>query len=59
VDKKAATTYLVKKKNNGKVIAIKANKQANKGKGAERIWLPKEIIATMKSTNKIWVPLVK
>jgi hypothetical protein len=32
VDKKAAT-YLIKKKKNGKVIAIKANKQANKEKG--------------------------
>jgi FtsZ-binding cell division protein ZapB len=30
VDKKAATPYLIKKKNNGNVIAIKANKQANK-----------------------------
>jgi hypothetical protein len=26
VDKKATTPYLIKKKNNGKVIAIKANK---------------------------------
>jgi hypothetical protein len=53
VDKKAATPYLIKKKNNGKVIAIKANKQANKGKGAKRIWVPKEIISTMKSTKKV------
>jgi GH18 family chitinase len=30
VDKKAATPYLIKKKK-GKVIAIKAKKQANKG----------------------------
>jgi hypothetical protein len=56
VDKKAATPYLIKKKKNGKVIAIKANKQANKGKGAKRIWGPKEIISTMKSTKKVWVP---
>jgi hypothetical protein len=34
VDKKDATPYLMKKKKNGKVIAIKDNKQANKGKGA-------------------------
>jgi hypothetical protein len=33
VDKKVATPYLIKKKKNGKVIAIKANK----GKGAKRI----------------------
>jgi hypothetical protein len=54
--KKAATPYLIKKKKNGKVIAIKANKQANKGKGVKRIWVPKEIISTMKSTKKVWIP---
>jgi hypothetical protein len=41
VDKMAATPYLIKKKNNGKMIAIKANKQANKGKGGKCIWVPK------------------
>jgi hypothetical protein len=56
VNKKTATPYLIKKKKNGKVIAIKANKQANKGKGAKHIWVPKEIISTMKSTKKIWIP---
>jgi FtsZ-binding cell division protein ZapB len=56
VDKKAATPYFFKKKKNGKVIAIKANKQANKEKGAKCIWVPKEIISTMKSTKKVWIP---
>jgi hypothetical protein len=56
VNKKAATPYLIKKKRNGKVIAIKTNKQANKGKEAKRIWVPKEIISTMKSTKKVWIP---
>ena len=56
VNKKDATPYLIRKKKNGKVIAIKANKQANKGKGAKRIWVPKEIISTMKSTKKVWIP---
>jgi hypothetical protein len=56
VDKKAATPYLIKKKKNGKVTAIKAYKQANKGKGAKCIWVPKEIISTMKSTKKVWIP---
>ena len=56
VDKKAATPYLIKKKKNGKVIATKTNKQANKGKGAKCIWVPKEIISTMKSTKKVWIP---
>jgi hypothetical protein len=37
VDKKAATPYLIEKKKNENVIAIKANKQANKGKGDKRI----------------------
>jgi hypothetical protein len=35
VDKKVATSYLIKKKKNRKVISIKENKQANKGKGAK------------------------
>jgi hypothetical protein len=56
VDKKAAIPYLIEKKKNGKVIAIKANKQANKRKGAQRIWVPKEIISTMKNTKKVWIP---
>jgi hypothetical protein len=56
VDKKVATPYLIKKKKNGNVIAIKANKQANKVKGAKRIWVPKEIISSMKSTKKVWNP---
>jgi hypothetical protein len=55
VDKKVATSYLIKKKKNEKVIAVKANKQANKGKGAKRIWVQKEIISTMKSTKKVWI----
>jgi hypothetical protein len=56
VDKKAATPYLIKKEKTGKVIAIKANKQANKEKGAKHIWVPKEIISTMKNTKKVWIP---
>lgn len=56
VDKKAATLYLIKITKNGTVIAIKANKQANKGNGAKCIWVPKDIISNMKSTKKVWVP---
>jgi hypothetical protein len=55
VDKKAATPYLIKTKKEWKVIAIKANKQANKGKGAKHIWVSKEIIPTMKGTKKVWI----
>jgi hypothetical protein len=35
------------------VIAIKANKEANKGKGDKHIRVPKEIISTMKSAKKV------
>jgi hypothetical protein len=56
VDKKATTPYLIKNKKNGKVIEIKSNKQANIGKGAKRIWVLKEIISTIKSTKKVWIP---
>jgi hypothetical protein len=55
VDKKTVTSYLIKKKKNGKMIAIKANKQDNKEKGAKRIWVPKEIISDMKSAKKVWI----
>jgi hypothetical protein len=48
VNKKATTPYLVKKKKNGKVIAIKANKE----KGAKQIWLTKGTISNMKNTKK-------
>ena len=54
VDKKASTPYLLKKKKNDKVVAIKVNKQANNG--VKRFWVPKEIISNMKSTKKVWIP---
>ena len=54
VNKKASTPYLLKKKKNDKVVAVKVNKQANNG--AKRIWVPKDIISTMKSTKKVWIP---
>jgi hypothetical protein len=52
VEKKASTPYLLKKKND-KVVAIKVNKKANNG--AKCIWVPKEIISNMKSTEKVWI----
>ena len=54
VDKKASTPYLLKKKKNDKVEAIKVNKQANNG--AKRIWVPKKIISNIKSIKKVWIP---
>jgi uncharacterized membrane protein YkoI len=53
VDKKRITPYLLKKKEN-KVVAHMINKQ---GKGWNQpIWVPKEIISTMKGSRKVWVP---
>ena len=54
VDKKASTPYLLKKKKNDTVVAIKVNKQANNA--VKRFWVPKEIISNMKSTKKVWIP---
>jgi ribosome-interacting GTPase 1 len=52
VDKTTTTLYLIKKKKNEKVIAIKANKQANKGKMAEHIWVSNEIIQTWRAPRR-------
>jgi hypothetical protein len=49
--RKATTPYLLKKKND-KVMAIKVNKHANT-RGVKQVWVPKEIISTMKSTKKV------
>ena len=54
VDKKAFAPYLLKKKKNDKVVAIKVNKQSNNG--VKCFWVPKEIISNMKSTKKVWIP---
>ena len=50
---KFSTPYLLKKKKNDKVVAIKVNKQAING--VKRFWVPKEIISNMKSTKKVWI----
>ena len=55
VDKKATTPFLLKKKKNGKVVAIKVDKQANR-KWTKPIWVPWDIISTLKITKKVWVP---
>jgi hypothetical protein len=55
-EQKCHYTIFDQEEKNGKVIAIKANKQGNKRKGANHIWVPKEIISTMKSTKNVWIP---
>jgi hypothetical protein len=56
VDKKDATLYLIKKKKNRKVIAIKANKTSQQRKGDQMHLGALEIISAMKSTKKVWIP---
>jgi hypothetical protein len=56
VDKKVATPYLIKKKKNGKGDSNQDQQASQQRKGANRIWVPKEIISTMKSTKKVWIP---
>jgi hypothetical protein len=56
VDNMFTTPYMIKKKKNNKVIAIKVNKQANKGTWAKRVWVPKDIISNMKGTKNVCVP---
>jgi hypothetical protein len=53
VDKKSATPYLLKKKND-KVVAHEVNKQY-KGRWINLIWVSKKIIFNMKRTKNIWV----
>jgi hypothetical protein len=56
VDKKKSTPYILKKKKDDKVVAHKVNKQRRGW--TKPIWVPKEIIATMKGSNKVWIPKV-
>lgn len=55
VNKKVTAPYMLKKKKNDKVMAIKVNKQANT-RGVKQVSLSKEIISTMKNTKKVRIP---
>ena len=55
VEKKAATPFLLKKKKNAKVVAIKVDNNANR-KWSKPIWVPWDIISTLKVTKNVWVP---
>ena len=53
-NKSNSTTYIIKKKINGKVVAHKIGKQ-------ERSWnhsvlVPKDVITNMKGPQMVWVP---
>ena len=53
-NKNKSTTYVIKKKSNGKVVALKVGKKERSWNRS--IWVPKEIITNMKESQMVWVP---
>ena len=53
-NKSNSTTYVIKKKTNGKVVAHKVGKQEKSWN--RPIWVPKDIIINMKGPQMVWVP---
>ena len=48
------TSYVIKKKTNGKVVAHKVGKKEMSWNHS--IWVPKDIITNMKVPQMVWVP---
>ena len=48
------TSYVIKKKTNGKLVAHKVGKK--KRSWNHSIWVPKDIITNMKGPQMVWVP---
>jgi hypothetical protein len=53
-NKSNSTTYMIKKKTNGKVVAHKVGKQERSWNHS--IWVPKDVITNMKGPQMVWVP---
>jgi len=53
-NKNKNTSYMIKKKTNGKVVAHKVGKQERSWN--RPIWVPKDIITNMKGPQMVWVP---
>jgi len=53
-NKSNSTSYVIKKKTNGKVVAHKVGKQERSWNHS--IWVPKDIITNMKGPQMVWVP---
>ena len=53
-NKSNSTTYVIKKKTNGKVVAHKVGKQ--EWSWNRPIWVPKDVIINMKGPQMLWVP---
>jgi len=53
-NKSKSTSYVIKKKTNGKVVAHKVGKQERSWNRS--IWVPKNVITNMKGHQMVWVP---
>jgi len=53
-NKSNSTSYVIKKKTNGKVVAHKVGKK--KRSWNHSIWVPKDIITNMKGAQIVWIP---
>jgi hypothetical protein len=53
-NKSNSTSYVIKKKTNGKVVAHKVGKQERSWNHS--IWVPKNVITNMKGSQMVWVP---
>ena len=53
-NKSNSTTYVIKKKTNGKVVAHKVGKQEKSWN--RPIWVPKDVIINIKGPQMVWVP---
>ena len=53
-NKSNSTSYMIKKKTNGKVVAHKVGKKERSWNHS--IWVPKDIITNLKGPQMVWVP---
>jgi hypothetical protein len=56
-NKTKSSTYVIKKKKNGKVVAHKVEKMKEERGWNQPIWVPKEVIINMKGPQMLWVPM--
>ena len=53
-NKSNSTSYVIRKKTNGKVVVHKVGKKEKSWNRS--IWVPKEVITNMKGPQMVWVP---
>jgi hypothetical protein len=55
-NKTKSNTYIIKKKDNGKVVAHNVGKMKEERGWNQPIWVPTEVIINMKGPQMVWVP---